>query len=275
MPNVVTPEELKDWLKYKEWKLVSENDEGTIVATYRDVVELMIKPEEILYDVNVEAVDDPSDSLEEITHDPLRTLVEFIGTGVGDEFLKKMSALRPSHVKSELLRIASEISNGRVNEIVASKRLRRLSLSVSLSGVNIRVANKPSEFEKTSIKILKKNMEEKGWNVKSDDPEKIDLKIGDQFEGTIIVDVVMWDYDIKVIGNGKLKQAERSDNPLKDITSFMRKDEVDEILVDKRMEMDEKKNKDKNNPTVAPGDKKKNKKNPFEGKIDPDNDPFA
>jgi hypothetical protein len=254
MPNIITPSQLSEWLKGKNWNIIGEEGDKTI-ARYRDVVELEIEPEEILYDMNVHAIEDPSDAIEEITHDPMKSLVEFVGAGIGDDFLSKMSTLKPSDMSLMLRRISFQVISGTVGPIKTSRILRRLAATVSLLGSQsitpARTAG-ASEFEKTTIRELEEKMKEKGWNVKETEPGNLEVNFGDQFEGTIIVDTMMWAYTIKVLGQKDLEESnQRTDDPIRDISKFMTQKSVDKILVEAR-ERKENPEEKQNAPTVAP-----------------------
>jgi hypothetical protein len=244
MPNLTPPKFVFDFLNDKNFKILEDDKEtGKIVATYRGVIKLTIIPDEVLYEVKVNAKDDASDSIEEITHDPLRTLVEFIGTGVGEEFLTKMTSLKPKTVSKILRQIASGLIDN--NSV---KILRRLAVSLTLFAfLDVcanRVAKRQNEFEKTTIEGLKKRMKDKGWDVFEVNPLQINVDIGDQFEAEILIDTLIWDYNLEVIG-GDISVSQRTDDPVKDIIKFMRRKDINDILKEAKLKIEETK-------TVAP-----------------------
>jgi hypothetical protein len=251
MLNATTPRELEHWLKAKNFEIQKLEDDGEesddrTVAIYRNVVKLEIRPEEILYEVNVHAIDDPSDSVEEISHNPMETIAEFVEGDLPGSILT--SSVKPADVSKLLKHIASRISTESqlrpTRKII--RRLAALISSLALKeDLKIKIAQGPTEFEKTTIGNLKKKMKEKGWNVMEPEEGKLLVNVGDQFEGEIIVDTILWDYSIEVIGNKKLKESVKTDDPISAIKKFMTGTEVNEIVKEAKFEKEETEKKKK------------------------------
>lgn len=260
MANLISPKELQDYLKGKNYNIVEQKNDR-FVATYRDIVHLNIQPHEILYEVKIWATDDESDSEEEITHDPLGFMVDFLSTGLdSDEFFKKMSSAKPADIAWLLRSLSSRIAS--VGKSDFKKYIRRIIARMSLdfrSFPRPRLAKSdPSEFERHTISDLKSKLHSKGWRIHDLNPLEISVNIGDQYEATISVDTLTWEYEILVEDNDNdvdMREDGITDDPFKDIRAFMVKPIVNDMLVEARKRGDAVKAEQQEGVTVKPSRK--------------------
>jgi hypothetical protein len=224
MGNIFTPKDvvgfLEEW-KYRETLPIDEEETvlssvkgGKIVAGEKGVIRVVLEPE-TMYDVKVEAIDDPSDSDSAVTADPMKFLTEFMSTGHGDEYLSGMAFVRPSDVVVILRRVAEELSSGQWHKVALKRYMRRVVAGLP------KVAQ--SEFEKMNVDNLQSRMKKKGWDVSTIGELELEVNIGDVYKANIEMDSVLWSYEITVMD---LKDSGTTDWPIREIGDFLRRDDV-------------------------------------------------
>lgn len=258
MPTITTPRELTTWLLAKNFEIQKLEDDGEesddrTVAIYKGIVQLEIRPEEILYEVKVQAIDDPSDSIEEISYNPMETIAEFVEGSLPGSILT--SSVKPSDISKILRNIAFRVASKSLSLRLTKKAVRRLAALMSslVSKDKIAILAKgQTEFEKTTIGNLKKKMKEKGWNVMEPEEGKLLVNIGDQFEGEIEIDTMLWEYEIGVIGDDEIFDSGSTDDPIININNFMKTPEVNEVISDAKLQQEEAIKKKREDETVRP-----------------------
>jgi len=215
--RIITTDEIYNFFSNDNEQVFKFNDGSMNVNYYGALAE--ISPHSLMFNVVIKSPDDPLDSDEMITDEPLKFISEFLETGTaGDEFFNKMSS-------DSFIRRFESIFSEKSNKIAktAANRLRRLALSVDADTVEqilfdaTRVASKyifsNQEFVEEEFNELKIKASEKGWKVtKSNNNLQID--ISGIYEVEISVYSISWSYSFMVEGHNDTKEEGIVDDPI-------------------------------------------------------------
>lgn len=200
-----------------------------------------LEPASILFNLRVQAIDDPSDSEDIVTEDPVKALAEFLGEGIpGSEVFERMSS-RPSSASRIIRWTAKEApSLGRRDAV---KILRRIMAAASSSPRRARTAREQNNPDADALEKLEKRMKEKGWQVRSDDGS-LTVDVSGVFEAQIEVDTTTWSYKFSLPGYDDLTDEGQTDDPIRDFRRWYMSRDVDEAISEKSREKKQGKEKE-------------------------------
>lgn len=163
---VVTWSDLKNYFgKGSVWKRTDVRDDQMSGAS--KYFSYDIEPKEVIFAYKIEAVDDPSDSEDGTSPNPLKDIAKFLGQGIpGGEFFEKRSS-SPDHMVMALRAVATAAVSIKSRQEV-SRMLRRAAV---LPGFDAAIfALRPhlvrlAMSESDAFENVKKDMETKGWDV--------------------------------------------------------------------------------------------------------------
>jgi hypothetical protein len=255
--SIVTKKDIENYFKGDDWRLFPDGDGFKASG---DFAELILKPVKTIFNVKIESIDDPIDSAEEETENPIKFIVKYLQTDTeGDEVFRKMSSC-PQNVSYILLLLASELDKNRIGPRALVKNLNKISAWMSPKGIDLPKPPKvPSDFdvlkdysaehtyegddntEKSSIHSkhpspkndqtlgeLNKQLSEmksKGWNAKLNE-DKITVNIQDLFTAEVSIEKIIWQYEFQIRGFEDSKKSGETEDPIGEFRRYYRNPEV-------------------------------------------------
>lgn len=211
-------------------------DDGSFHAE-SPTYEVDLSPKGAVFLVKVEAVDDPSDSDEQVTDAPTKFLVDFLKTGTaGDSvfgkmagFMRRTDSFGPDEVSGVLRIIADEAESGRLTLRQAAHAIRRASLLPG-SAISVRIAGLAESrhaLETGEMDALQKEMEAKGWRTKvAEDPARglpsMEVDISGVYKAQISVDHVSWHFRFQLAGIPETLSEGVTDDPIEEFERFFK-----------------------------------------------------
>lgn len=246
--STVTMDDLKKYFtggkssESEGWRVLPSDMSIEAHSLHYDV---LVEAKGFIYHIEVAAKDDPSDSDESVTDEPLKFLVEFLETGSsGDELFKKMSS-DPS-VLSGMLRLTArrlerDISSPKRTAAEIRRALIALNKEFALRAFGaIRKRSNRAEVEQKELADLKVEIERKGWEVwesKDDrDLPMLEINIGDEYGAKISVDHILWHYKFEVRGVDSVKEEGNTNDPIVAFRNWYRNPDVQEAKDDSKSE---------------------------------------
>lgn len=240
--STVTIDDLKTYFKGVHWKINAITDNSLEANSYSYSV--VMKAKGFSYFVKIEAVDDPADSDEKVTDEPIKFIASFLETGTsGDELLQKMSSdalLTAKAVRTLSYAIESGLCIKKSKNI-----LRRMAVALEFPFVYrvfsavVRTAAR-QEIEKEELDDLKKAIKAKGWNVYEEESDtglpKLTVDVSDIYTAEITVESIEWHYTFEVIGKPETKEDGITDDPIEAFRTYYRKPEIQEAKETKKLE---------------------------------------
>ncbi len=202
---VVTMEEIRNYFKGDKWKSSEFTDSS--MEAHSNNYDVSLQAKDFKFRVRVEAEDDPTDSDETTTEDPVKFLEEFLGAGAGSSGgFEKMSS-SPKSVARALRALASRIDRGNVEKRSAIGSLRRIVLSTGISMVEYAIrkailAASQEEVHKSELDDLLKGLKSKGWKAKESSTKNgfpsISVDMSGIYTAEITVDTMVWSYVFEI-----------------------------------------------------------------------------
>lgn len=192
------------------------------------VVDVKIKASGKSYSVSIESVDDPSDSDEMTTGEPLKAIAEFLGQDIpGGEHFEKMSS-SPSLFARSLSMAADLLAAGSIGRSAAIRIIRRLSsiLPVSESG--------PGGRPGADLSGLESEARKKGWRASlrkdrhGDDVLEID--VSGIYRAEVVLDAIMYDYKFELRGESSVDESGTTDDPIREFEKWASRPDVKEAF---------------------------------------------
>ncbi len=189
------------------------------------VVDVKIRASGRSYSVKIESVDDPSDSDEVITGEPLRAIAEFLGQDIpGGEHFEKMSS-SPSFFAHSMAVAADLVGAGLVGRRAAIRMLRRLSSFCS-------TADTSQQRPGADLSELEKDARKKGWKAKlnkdgyGDDVLEVD--VSGIYRAEVALDAVLYEYRFEMRGESGVDERGSTDDPIREFERWASRPEVKE-----------------------------------------------
>lgn len=220
---IVTIDDIDKYFSGVAWKSIKTKD---FFETKSDKyhVNVFIKPFKILFNLHVEAIDDPSDSTDEVTYKPIDDMAEFLNNGISF-----ISSVSPESVISQLKCASVEMASSRH---IAARRLRRLV--VNLSEISKTASLSTLHLETDEIKKLKHDMEKKGWKVQESKTEfgmpELSVDISGVYKANISVDSIQYDYTFEVPGFPDSKESGTTNDPIHIFEEWSSNEDIENIL---------------------------------------------
>jgi hypothetical protein len=242
---VVTPEDVKKYVSGKNPNIrVKDAEDGTLTIESSSF-EFVFKPKNVKWHVKIEATDDPSDSDEKVTGEPVKFIAGFLGGGIpGGEHFEKMSA-GPDELASYLRHIAARMDSGSIGPRRLSCILRRAAIipQIDLLRRVIAAVSKTAAGQELSLKEVKKlqdEMEKKGWKVKEGETDygapQLHVDISGIYDAYVRVDSLPYDYEMNTLGHTDLTEKGETEDPIAIIRNYAKSDKVNEALERSKIE---------------------------------------
>lgn len=242
---VVSAFEIREYFAGDAWK-VKENDDGSIDAK-SGVYDIRLTPGASKYSVKIWAEDDPSDSAEEVTDQPVKFIADFLSTGASSEdLLKKMSSRSGQWHLPALLRHAAFLLDVNEDPKAVAKIVRRgmvASFSRGFERLFEAVVRVAAGFVDDSKEVQKvtKEMKEKGWKVTQDTDDQgnpvLQVDVSGIYTAEIRARETTWSYSFQVQDIPESKEEGKTSDPIQQFRLFYKKDSTQDFkkqLKDKR-----------------------------------------
>lgn len=235
---VVTWDDLKNFFKGDIWQKSDFSEDRFQGRTRTFSVD--IEPEEVQFWFKIEAIDDPSDSEEGVSSDPVKDIAKFLGRDLpGGEFFERMSC-GPQAVSAALIATSNRALTRTPSCSAIAASLRRAAVLPYLKQAMVaaryamsRLANMDTdEFEK-----LESSMDSKGWEVSKrnvNGREELVVNVSDIYEAIIHVDSIVYNYTFQYADHPDLTKSGTTTDPIKEFSNYYRSDEVTEAIAAKR-----------------------------------------
>ncbi len=228
---VVTIEDIDRYFAGEKWRKSVKDGE---IRAFSETTEIEIKGLKPRFHLRVEALDDPSDSGDFKTNEPLKELAAFLGRDIpGGEHFEKMSSGRP-----EVMRLLHSLANMMDTGQVEPRRLARILKVLSVHPNRAVTASAQRELEDSFVADLQKKMESKGWKVKKEYDDRdlpvLIVDISGVYEAKISVESLEYHYKFQIIGDESTKQEGKTSDPLTQYRAFYKSPEVVEAIRDLR-----------------------------------------
>lgn len=196
--------------------------------------QVRLKPIGVNFRVRVEAVDDPSDSEDIVTEEPVKALAEFLGRDLpGGEHFERMAS-SPDALASVLRLLASSAASG-AEPVRLVRRVRRAAampgalLALRAVAAAMRAA---AGTEDEELARIEREMESKGWRVERTQDDRglpeIRVDVSGIYEARISFEGVMYEYEFGFRGRPDLSQEGVTDDPIREFQAYYRSDPVED-----------------------------------------------
>lgn len=229
--GVVTWDDLKTYFKGPSWARRDFSDDRFQGATRTFSVD--IEPEAVQFEYRIEAVDDPSDSEEGVSDDPVGKIAKFLGRDLpGGEFFEQRAS-GPGAVASALRTAADRALSGVPSRKRTSDMLRRVSAlpfvrdalrTVYAATVRLSGMSADERFDEIESK-----MESKGWDVKrreKDGYEELVVDVSGIYEVTISVDSIRYHYMFQFADRPDLTKSGTTEDPIEEFRRYYKDPDV-------------------------------------------------
>jgi hypothetical protein len=216
--------DVKAYFRGKGWDGYWSGDsfEGSV-----SVIDVKIKASGKSYSVRIESVDDPSDSDEVTTGEPLKAIADFLGQDIpGGEHFEKMSSF-PSFFAHSIAMAAELVGAGVVGRRAAARILRRFSSFLP-------VAESQPQRPGIDLSDLEKDARRKGWkaNLNKDGygDDVLEIDVSGIYKAEVALDAIMYDYKFELRGESDVDEKGTTDDPIRDFEKWASKPGVKEAF---------------------------------------------
>lgn len=257
--TVVSYYDLQDYFAGESWQF-KRHDDGTVTAK-SGVYDLKLKQKPSKTKVRIYANDDPSDSEEGETTNPVEFITKFLSTGPGsEELLKKMSSRSGMGHLPSLVRHAALLLDIGSEPREVARLLRRgmvASFGPSLERLFVAVVQTlAGEGDRAKeVGKLVKEMKEKGWKVtqsEEDGQPKMEVDVSGIYTAEVFVTETVWDYTFQVQEIEESKEEGTTNDPIQQFRLFYKKDSTQDF---KKQLKEKRESGSKDEGTVKPGKK--------------------
>lgn len=252
--RVVTIQDLKAYFSGEKWRMEELTDSAiTVHSPYYDV---KVSAKSFQFRVKIAAEDDPTDSEEKVTSDPLSFLEKFLSAGAGGSYSQVASS--PKAFSRAISVLASKIERGEVSKQDCLKKLRRLMISSSAPVIEKMISficrcAAEQDIEKEELMDMMKSMKSKGWDVSESEDTRtglpiISVDISGIYTAAISIDSIAWTYRFEVRGYPESAHEGESADPRDEFRKFFRDPKVEEFWTKAKADSESSREQD----TVAP-----------------------
>jgi hypothetical protein len=221
---LVIIKDIKDYFPPSKWRGEITKD-GKFIAKNNDDISVKINPSHVMYNVKIEAEDDPyGDFTNEVTDKPLDVITNFLGEGIPEnEVFKQRASTDPDAYAAILRHVASDIEcSGKYSPEVMRRIIILPNFNLLDSIINRYAAN-PADFrmEERILNNFKNEAKKKGWEfeVTDDEPPILNMTIH-SFGVKVSVDSIMWDYEFELDGYPKSMEKGQAEDPIHEFENW-------------------------------------------------------
>lgn len=240
---VVTPDDVMSYVKGKNPRIKSSKGEDGSVSVESSQFSFWFKPKGVRWKVRIEATDDPDDSDEEVTTEPVKFIAKFLGAGVpGGEHFERMSA-GPEWTAGLLKHLASMAEDGSVGPRRLCAVLRRAAVAPNadllrrvISAVCRTAAGQSVSLEE--VKKLQEEMSKKGWKVKEGETDagvpELTVEVSGIYEAKVRPESLPYEFELQTVGFPDLRETGVSEDPIAEIRKYAKREDVNIALEDRK-----------------------------------------
>lgn len=218
---MVSLEDVRRYFPVKQWGASSWRRDSFYGT--RGPVDVHVRATGKSFGVRIEAVDDPSDSEEVSTEEPLKAIAEFLGRDLpGGEHFERMSFMPEAFARS-LAAFADLMGSGSIGRRAAIRMLRRLS--------SVRMADAHPGDE--GLSDLEKDARAKGWNAKlkrKDGEEVLVIDVSGLYVAEVTLDGMIYEYKFEVEGSPGVTGASTTEDPIREFERWIRDPDVQDAI---------------------------------------------
>lgn len=256
---VVSYYDLENYFTGNSWEF-KRHDDGKVTAQ-SEAYDLTLQQRPTKYDVKITAEDDPSDSEEGVTDNPVKFITKFLSTGTeADDLLKKMSFVPDPRYVAVLCRRAALMAEVSPDMSGVKRMLRRGMVASQGPGLErflvavVRAVAGEGDDAREVSKVTKE-MKEKGWKVeqKKEDSGRtlLEVDVSGIYRAQIRAKDTVWDYEFQVRGIDESKESGSTDDPIQKFRLFYKKDSTQEY---KKQRKEQLSSEDRDEATVDTDD---------------------
>lgn len=249
----VTMKDVETYFKGEGWPIAeAAGDEFHAESKWNFQIDL--KRGDSVFQVKIESPDDPLDSEEIMTPDPVKSITDFLSQGMSkSEWLH--AATDSNAFSNTLKRLARSIDNSRTPSLSkVSRILRRISL-VEIPG--LRMAKRVEK----EIDPLLDRLKEEGWKVdkKGEGPNALlQVDVGEgSYKAEISPEQMKWEFKIQFKGNDDLTVEGVTDDPIAEYMKWKKNPKVGDAWQDFKHERSDAKEQENSNRTMPATPKRK------------------
>ncbi len=220
---MVSLEDVRRYFPVKQWGASSWRRDSFYGT--RGPVEVHVRATGKSFGVRIEAVDDPSDSEEVSTEEPLKAIAEFLGRDLpGGEHFERMSFMPEAFARS-LAAFADLVGSGSVGRRAAVRMLRRLSA--------VRMADSPPKDE--GLSDLERDAKAKGWDAKlkkRDGEDVLVIDVSGLYVAEVTLDGMIYEYKFEVADHPDVTGESTTDDPIREFERWIRDPGVQDAIED-------------------------------------------
>lgn len=227
---IVTFPDIQKWFKGEFWD--SSSLDGDTFHARSSNIEALVKPSSVMFHISVKSYEDPLDSDEIVTEDPIKFLSDFLKTGTeGDEYFNVES----SSIKS----LVDSLHQQNLGEIIKTvKKLRRSIASLEFQSNQRTILGAIRSFigsEIDTLEDIKKVIKKMGWKVRegkespNGQPSLI-IEISDEYEAIIEIDSILWEYNFVLKGNEATREKGFSNDPIDAYRKWLKSPKLKEAI---------------------------------------------
>jgi hypothetical protein len=194
--KILSHDELRKYFVGEGWKDVKWGDDDSFSGeseNYTVKFSPKFSPSNEVWRLKVEAVDDPSDSLDEVTPDPVKALAKFLSEGLpGGETFEKMAS-SPARMAAAMRLIAASGPPARA--------VRRLVVAASSVAVE------------ADLGPIESKLKSKGWRVEKKGDSLV-VDVSGRYEATITPSDEMWEYEFGFKHDDSMSKSGETDDPI-------------------------------------------------------------
>lgn len=216
--KLLDEKDLKNYFRGSVWKKLMWKKDGSFEGETENL-SFKFNIAKTQYKLHVEATDDPSDSLDITTTDPVKELTKFLGEGISGGGHFEQMASSPARLAAAIRHVASVGSPAHL--------VRRLYVASSIEfDSNKRVAVTLDDIE---LKLRLKK-----WEVKRDrdefDRPTLTINVSGVYTAVISDEEKTWDYEFSVTGDPEVNESGNTDDPRIAFRNFSRSQRVEEAV---------------------------------------------
>ncbi len=217
---IVSIDDLKIYFKGNKWQVTNISDD--LLETHSDIFDVSLKLNDVIFSVNIESIDDSSDSHKTLTDNPIVTIDEFFGSESG-----KLKLSTPEDFSEKIRILSAQIFLGEISLNKAASILKKLIISSDIKF--------PSEdLQKSELSFVKRAIEKKGWRVSDSTSEiqtpALHVNIADMYEIEIYVDSINWGYTFSLHLDNSVKKSGTTKDPISEFRRFYKDPDVQKAI---------------------------------------------
>lgn len=241
---------IKDYFTPTKWR--TEITEDFVFKAKNNYISVTVEPSHAMYEVKIEAEDDPSDSTHETTDEPLDVITEFFGKDVpGGDVFKQRASINPNVYAVILRRIASGIGQVKNSHRIIRRMIILPNFNLISSMIDRYAKTNPADFrmENRMLNNFKDEAKQKGWKfeITDDEPPNLHMEVYG-FDVKVGIDTIMYDCEFELNGYPDSIDKVQAEDPVKEYQQWIGSEKFKEAVKEWKADLE----MEENIPTKKP-----------------------